>query len=105
SPWCNRQHYGFWYRHSRFESWWGSKKNAATGYLRWLHCYFSSSPASLSSSAPDLSDLSAFAALPRLKPSLSAFLTAAALCAAVYLSGATLISRCRLHWHNLVTTA
>ncbi len=24
SPWCNRQHYGFWYRHSRFESWWGS---------------------------------------------------------------------------------
>ncbi len=19
--WCNWQHYGFWYRHSRFESW------------------------------------------------------------------------------------
>src|SRR5699024_12184056 len=23
-PLCNWQHCGFWYRHSRFESWWGS---------------------------------------------------------------------------------
>ena len=23
--WCNWQHYGFWYRHSRFESWYPSQ--------------------------------------------------------------------------------
>src|SRR5699024_990524 len=107
SPWCNRQHYGFWYRHSRFESWWGSNNNAVTfygdcifGFHRALTSLLASASTSSSSAAssssprspspslrrlPDLSDLARLlaSARPRLNPSLSARLAAAAICAAV----------------------